>query len=161
MLKIIHAMVSFQTPLVIKAGVSTSTKLSVAGVKKHKSLLPLSILAGALLYTVSVATFAQNLRIMPMGDSITEGVGAPSGNSYRGALYDRLINEVTQLDYIGNSRDGNLSDLENEAIAVGASTKSQASRLALLSSIDQTWCCSMWALMISTAITRLILRQHD
>ena len=101
MQKMIHAITRFGKP-------------ALNGANYAKNLLSFSILAGALLCSVSATTFAQNLRIMPMGDSITEGIGAPSGNSYRAPLYDRLINEVTQLDYVGNSRHGNLRDVEHE-----------------------------------------------
>lgn len=77
-----------------------------------KALVLLS--SSVLLMLAGASSYAQNLRIMPMGDSITEGIGNPNGNSYRAPLYDSLINEVSQLDYVGNSRDGNFSDPENE-----------------------------------------------
>ncbi len=83
-------------------------------IHRHKLFSPASIVVSVLLALTAVSAHSQNLRIMPMGDSITEGIGVPNGNSYRAPLYDQLINEVSQLDYVGNSRDGNFSDLENE-----------------------------------------------
>ncbi|MFM9072982.1 MAG: hypothetical protein ACKOOC_06240 [Cyanobium sp.] len=44
----------------------------------------------------------QKLRIMPMGDSITEGVGAPGG--YRQPLYDALTGKGYDVDFVGSKR---------------------------------------------------------
>lgn len=44
----------------------------------------------------------QKLRIMPMGDSITEGVGAPGG--YRQPLYDLLTGKRYDVDFVGSKR---------------------------------------------------------
>ncbi|MFM7170907.1 MAG: hypothetical protein ACKOYH_08700 [Cyanobium sp.] len=42
----------------------------------------------------------QKLRIMPMGDSITEGVGSPGG--YRLPLYDALTGKGYDVDFVGS-----------------------------------------------------------
>jgi len=55
-----------------------------------------------------------SLRVMPMGDSITWGVGSPSGNSYRGFLGNRLAAEGHALDFVGSGRNGTMSDPDNE-----------------------------------------------
>jgi len=44
----------------------------------------------------------QKLRIMPMGDSITEGVGAPGG--YRRPLVDALTGRGYDVDFVGSKR---------------------------------------------------------
>jgi len=44
----------------------------------------------------------QKLRIMPMGDSITEGVGAPGG--YRRPLVDALTGKRHDVDFVGSKR---------------------------------------------------------
>ncbi len=44
----------------------------------------------------------QKLRIMPMGDSITEGVGAPGG--YRRPLVDALTGKGYDVDFVGSRR---------------------------------------------------------
>ncbi|MER6069572.1 ricin-type beta-trefoil lectin domain protein [Streptomyces sp. NPDC001817] len=54
------------------------------------------------------------LRVMPLGDSITWGVGSPSGNGYRGFLWNRLSAEGHALDFVGSGRNGTMSDPDNE-----------------------------------------------
>ncbi|KOV65233.1 SGNH/GDSL hydrolase family protein [Streptomyces sp. MMG1121] len=54
------------------------------------------------------------LRLMPLGDSITWGVGSPSGNGYRGFLWKRLAAEGHALDFVGSGRNGTMSDPDNE-----------------------------------------------
>ncbi|MDH6222547.1 SGNH/GDSL hydrolase family protein [Streptomyces pseudovenezuelae] len=54
------------------------------------------------------------LRLMPLGDSITWGVGSPSGNSYRGFLGNQLSAEGHALDFVGSGRNGTMSDPDNE-----------------------------------------------
>ncbi|MEE4543109.1 ricin-type beta-trefoil lectin domain protein [Streptomyces sp. V4-01] len=54
------------------------------------------------------------LRVMPLGDSITWGVGSPSGNSYRGFLWNQLAAEGHALDFVGSGRNGPMSDPDNE-----------------------------------------------
>ncbi|MEU6511446.1 MULTISPECIES: SGNH/GDSL hydrolase family protein [unclassified Streptomyces] len=54
------------------------------------------------------------LRLMPLGDSITWGVGSPSGNGYRGFLWNQLAAEGHALDFVGSGRAGTMSDPDNE-----------------------------------------------
>ncbi|TQJ92198.1 SGNH/GDSL hydrolase family protein [Streptomyces sp. SLBN-31] len=54
------------------------------------------------------------LRLMPLGDSITWGVGSPSGNSYRSFLWNQLASEGHTLDFVGSGRNGGMSDPDNE-----------------------------------------------
>jgi lysophospholipase L1-like esterase len=51
---------------------------------------------------------------MPLGDSITWGVGSPSGNSYRSFLWNQLAAEGHALDFVGSGRNGTMSDPDNE-----------------------------------------------
>jgi lysophospholipase L1-like esterase len=60
------------------------------------------------------ATVPADLRLMPLGDSITWGVGSPSGNSYRGFLWNQLAAEGHALDFVGSGRNGTMSDPDNE-----------------------------------------------
>ncbi|MET7703803.1 ricin-type beta-trefoil lectin domain protein [Streptomyces sp. NPDC005485] len=55
-----------------------------------------------------------SLRLMPLGDSITWGVGSPSGNSYRSFLGNKLAAEGHSLDFVGSGRNGTMSDPDNE-----------------------------------------------
>ncbi|MFE0325862.1 ricin-type beta-trefoil lectin domain protein [Streptomyces sp. NPDC058960] len=54
------------------------------------------------------------LRLMPLGDSITWGVGSPSGNGYRSFLWNQLSAEGHALDFVGSGRGGTMSDPDNE-----------------------------------------------
>src|SRR5689334_13802099 len=60
------------------------------------------------------AAAATPLRVMPLGDSITWGVGSPSGNSYRSFLANKLTAEGHTLDFVGSGRNGTMSDPDNE-----------------------------------------------
>ena len=54
------------------------------------------------------------LRVMPLGDSITWGVGSSTGNGYRGPLWNRLAADGHPLDFVGTVRGGSMSDPDNE-----------------------------------------------
>ncbi|WP_329454577.1 ricin-type beta-trefoil lectin domain protein [Streptomyces sp. NBC_01497] len=54
------------------------------------------------------------LRVMPLGDSITWGVGSSTGNSYRGDLWNELSSEGHALDFVGTQRNGTMSDPDSE-----------------------------------------------
>src|SRR5689334_12599304 len=60
------------------------------------------------------APTAAPLRIMPLGDSITYGVGSSALDSYRGALFWRLADAGVAVDYVGSMRSGNSPDPDNE-----------------------------------------------
>jgi lysophospholipase L1-like esterase len=65
---------------------------------------------------VTPASAAPNtpLRVMPLGDSITWGVGSSTGNGYRGPLWDKLAADGHPLDFVGTLRGGSMSDPDNE-----------------------------------------------
>ncbi|MFL5995230.1 MAG: ricin-type beta-trefoil lectin domain protein [Streptomyces sp.] len=65
---------------------------------------------------VAPASAASNtpLRVMPLGDSITWGVGSSTGNGYRGPLWDELATDGHPLDFVGTLRGGSMSDPDNE-----------------------------------------------
>ncbi|WP_217215575.1 ricin-type beta-trefoil lectin domain protein [Streptomyces sp. AC550_RSS872] len=54
------------------------------------------------------------LRVMPLGDSITWGVGSSTGNGYRGPLWNGLAADGHPLDFVGTVRGGSMSDPDNE-----------------------------------------------
>ncbi|WP_232791401.1 GDSL-type esterase/lipase family protein [Streptomyces capitiformicae] len=54
------------------------------------------------------------LRVMPLGDSITWGVGSSTGNGYRGPLWNRLAADGHPLDFVGTVRGGSMSDPDNQ-----------------------------------------------
>ncbi|KAG2022341.1 lipolytic enzyme [Coprinopsis cinerea AmutBmut pab1-1] len=47
---------------------------------------------------------------LPLGDSITFGIGTNDGNSYRKYLKDRLLQDGITIDYIGTVKAGNMED---------------------------------------------------
>ncbi|MBM9507811.1 SGNH/GDSL hydrolase family protein [Actinacidiphila acididurans] len=55
------------------------------------------------------------LRLMPLGDSITWGVGSSTGDSYRSVLWNDLAAEGhSSLDFVGSGRNGSMADPDNE-----------------------------------------------
>jgi lysophospholipase L1-like esterase len=76
-----------------------------------------SFAVGALLTLTGFSASAQsntNLRIMPLGDSITAGYRSTTGDGYRGPLATALASQVGTLDYVGSQYDGTMSDPDNE-----------------------------------------------
>lgn len=53
------------------------------------------------------------LRLMPVGDSITYGVGSSDSNGYRDELWDSLSEVVLELDFVGSNRSGSMSDTDH------------------------------------------------
>ncbi|MBT2469275.1 ricin-type beta-trefoil lectin domain protein [Streptomyces sp. ISL-66] len=82
--------------------------------------LPLIALAAATLgvtaagATPAVAASTTPVRVMPLGDSITWGVGSSTGNGYRGPLWDKLAADGHPVDFVGTLRGGPMSDPDNE-----------------------------------------------
>lgn len=61
---------------------------------------------------VSPPSGGQKLKVMPLGDSITAGLGSSNGTAYRGPLYQRLAGNV---DFVGSRTDGgDMPDPDNE-----------------------------------------------
>ncbi|MFE1546043.1 ricin-type beta-trefoil lectin domain protein [Streptomyces sp. NPDC058718] len=78
-----------------------------------------ALLAAALAVTAAGAAPASAasdtpLRVMPLGDSITWGVGSGTGNGYRGPLWDKLAADGHPVDFVGTGRAGSMSDPDNE-----------------------------------------------
>ncbi|WP_434383144.1 FG-GAP-like repeat-containing protein [Melittangium boletus] len=71
--------------------------------------------AGLALTSASAVAAPPVLRLMPVGDSITFGVGSPTHSSYRRPLVDLLANQSRfSVTYVGSQASGNLPDLANE-----------------------------------------------
>ena len=51
---------------------------------------------------------------MPLGASITNGVGSSDGNGYRQKLRDQLVNSGYGIDFVGSQGGGNMEDNQNE-----------------------------------------------
>ncbi|MER7835971.1 ricin-type beta-trefoil lectin domain protein [Streptomyces sp. NPDC096040] len=57
---------------------------------------------------------ASRSRVLPLGDSITYGVGSSTGNGYREPLWNDLAAEGHPLDFVGSVRAGTMPDPDNE-----------------------------------------------
>ncbi|MFD3942009.1 FG-GAP-like repeat-containing protein [Streptomyces sp. NPDC058579] len=55
-----------------------------------------------------------DVRMLPLGDSITYGVGAAGGSSYRARLWDFLADDVNSLDFVGSLKSGQGPDRDHE-----------------------------------------------
>src|SRR4051794_3333390 len=80
--------------------------------------LRLLVLALVLLFVPTpalAAVAARPIKIMPLGDSITWGVGSTTTSSYRAALWNRLVNQAGYaVDFVGSQQSGSLPDTDNE-----------------------------------------------
>ncbi|MET7417635.1 GDSL-type esterase/lipase family protein [Dactylosporangium sp. NPDC005555] len=64
---------------------------------------------------VQAAVTTRPIKVMPLGDSITWGVGSPSSSSYRAPLYNRLVAGAGyNVDFVGSQQSGTLPDTDNE-----------------------------------------------
>lgn len=79
-----------------------------------------ALMAGALLATPAPAGAEvtpvgdEPIRVMPLGDSITYGIGTPEENSYRKDLYRRLTRAGLDVDFVGSQRSGTGADPDHE-----------------------------------------------
>jgi len=69
-----------------------------------------------------------HFRIMPLGASVTFGVGSTTGDSYRKDLEDLLLANGNTVTYVGTNKNGNFTD--NAVEAVSGFVISQISTLA-------------------------------
>jgi lysophospholipase L1-like esterase len=81
--------------------------------RRRLRLVP-QVLLGGCLALASLASQAQNLRVMPVGDSITSGFQSSDNNGYRGALHAALVAETSSLDFVGSVKDGSMADRDHE-----------------------------------------------
>jgi lysophospholipase L1-like esterase len=86
-----------------------------------KRLVPLLTLAlvasgsAAMLAAPPAIAATPTIKVMPLGDSITFGVGSSTGSSYRLDLYQRLVRQAGYtIDFVGTQRSGSLPDTDNE-----------------------------------------------
>jgi lysophospholipase L1-like esterase len=59
-------------------------------------------------------TNSASLRLMPLGGSITYGVGSSDKNGYRKFLYDMLTSDGHVVEMVGSRKSGTMSDNWNE-----------------------------------------------
>jgi lysophospholipase L1-like esterase len=95
----------------VAAAVTTVAALTAAGGATAATAAPAHQAAPA---QPAAAAAPATLRLMPLGDSITWGVGSSTGDSYRSALWNDLAGEGHALDFVGSGRDGVMADPDNE-----------------------------------------------
>jgi len=61
----------------------------------------------------STSTTGLNIRLLPLGDSITFGLQSTDGNGYRNTLHN-LLQTGNTLDFIGSLKAGTMVDNDNE-----------------------------------------------
>ena len=72
----------------------------------------------------TAAAWAGGLRIMPLGDSITRGVtGDPSGQGYRGPLYELFDDADLTIDFVGQFRNGSFADPDHQGVSGRTATE--------------------------------------
>jgi lysophospholipase L1-like esterase len=89
-------------------------RYQTAGFAAMVAALSVSVALPAAASQVPTAAAATSLRLMPLGDSITWGIGSSTGDSYRGDLYNELSAEGHALDFVGSLRNGTMPDPDNE-----------------------------------------------
>lgn len=81
--------------------------MSIAACKPRRSSLGKTAAAVlSCLFVISPVVLAAGIRIMPLGDSITMGVGSTDGSGYRKRLYNRLVGVDYDVDFVGSQKDG-------------------------------------------------------
>jgi lysophospholipase L1-like esterase len=74
-----------------------------------------SLVALALsLFPAAHAFTGKTCRIMPLGASITNGVGSSRGNGYRDDLYNYIANDGNVVNMVGRQKAGDFHDPDNE-----------------------------------------------
>lgn len=61
-----------------------------------------------------LAATKRTLRLMPLGGSVTYGVGSSDGNGYRQFLGDMLLADGYQVRFVGSRRSGSMNNGDNE-----------------------------------------------
>ena len=92
-------------------------QLSIAARKPRRSSLgKTAVVVLACLLIIAPVVLAAGIRIMPLGDSITEGDGSSDMSGYRKRLYNRLLGLVDyDVDFVGSQSFGPATfDNDNE-----------------------------------------------
>jgi lysophospholipase L1-like esterase len=78
------------------------------------------------LFLIGAASVICQVRIMPLGDSITKGAhGSSDSTGYRRALYQLLLGAGYSVDFVGSQRDGTPKDFDRDHEGHGGYTANQ------------------------------------
>jgi lysophospholipase L1-like esterase len=72
----------------------------------------IAILSGVCLCTEWA--LGQPVKLMPLGDSITQGDKSTNTNGYRSTLYNSCATAGIPVDFVGSLQDGNFPDKDHE-----------------------------------------------
>lgn len=88
----------------------------MGSLSRHTVVLAIVVsVVGLLGAPAHAAVTTRPVRVMPLGDSITYGVGSSTSSSYRADLRDRLVNQAgLNVDFVGSQNSGALADTDNE-----------------------------------------------
>ncbi|KAK3324401.1 SGNH hydrolase-type esterase domain-containing protein [Cercophora scortea] len=75
----------------------------------------IAVLVAAFVASSLAANTTTSLRIMPLGASVTFGVGSTTGDSYRKDLRDLLVQAGYQVNLVGQQKHGSFADNAVEA----------------------------------------------
>ncbi|BCL13691.1 GDSL-type esterase/lipase family protein [Micromonospora sagamiensis] len=71
-------------------------------------------LTGAAPTAQGLALSSLDIRLMPLGDSITYGVESADRNGYRDELYDYLKGNARHVNFVGSAKTGSMKDNDHE-----------------------------------------------
>ncbi|MEZ0068914.1 lysophospholipase L1-like esterase [Streptacidiphilus sp. MAP12-20] len=94
---------------------TTLTTVTIAGLLALPLAPTVAAAAAAAPATVTTASSPPQLKVMPLGDSITTGYQSSTGNGYRGPLM-QLVNQQTRytVNFVGTQFNGTMTDNANE-----------------------------------------------
>ncbi|KAI1002074.1 hypothetical protein K3495_g6126 [Podosphaera aphanis] len=108
-----HSMRPHRRKVLAAASLLASTLVFFLAAPSSTSFKPHLTTIFPLTHTLTVAT-QPNLRILPLGDSITYGYRSTSGNGYRSHLYELLNETFPSVAFIGSQHTGNMTNNSNE-----------------------------------------------
>ncbi|KAJ7121062.1 SGNH hydrolase-type esterase domain-containing protein [Mycena epipterygia] len=91
----------------------TATTTTIATTTTATPTTTVSTPTGTSSAPASTSTTGLNIRLLPLGDSITFGLESTDGNGYRNTLHN-LLQTGNTLDFIGSLKSGTMVDNDNE-----------------------------------------------
>lgn len=80
----------------------------------RRIVLVVLMVCSAVLFVPSTSTAVTPVRVMPLGDSITFGIGTTPYDAYRKDLWTRLRNVGVPVDFVGSVVSGTMGDKNHE-----------------------------------------------
>src|SRR4029450_1051118 len=81
----------------------------------HSPILnTLTFLAALMAMSISPAVALPNIRVLPLGDSITKGTGSTGLVGYRLPLRQKILKQGVKVNMVGTLKNGNMVDGHHE-----------------------------------------------